>query len=591
MLYDYNYRFFIHNQNQIGYVKGEKMSLILRYSNIRRGGITFIGNTLGLSKRQDLNQSGTLGSIGAFTSLNNALQVNTFPNGTTSNYLLNGSSAVLNLPVGSTVLYAELIWGGLYRSTTNNIFNLINNPITFTTPLGSNSITSDIDTRQDLLIPIQGNILGFYVRSANVTNLVANALGGNYSVSAVPALIEAVENTTNSTNHAGWTLAVVYENASEELKNLSLWAGGVVVNPSLGSTDITITGFITPPVLPITGKIFVSAGEGDAVLSGDQMLFGINTSNLSTLSGPNNPETNFFASQINGDNGLINTSGSFGTRNANAFLGSNTTACRQGWDITAVDISNKLVVNQFTAAIRFTTNQDLYVPNALALQVESLGANLTATKSVDKQFAKLDEEIAYTILVENTGSLNAQNALVIDDFPSELSLVANSITVDGVTVADVFPINLGTILSNQSKTVKFRVKVNSIPNINPILNIAKINYSFEPFKGFIVNSSTITNQVSTLIINPELNITKSVDKTVAIKGDTLTYKSSIKNIGTLPVSNLTFTDMIPTGTNFLPSSVVINGVLYPSYNPELGFSLPNLEPNEDVNVEFKVIVI
>ncbi len=567
------------------------MSLILRYSNIRRGGITFIGNTLGLSKRQDLNQSGTLGSIGAFTSLNNALQVNTFPNGTTSNYLLNGSSAVLNLPVGSTVLYAELIWGGLYRSTTNNIFNLINNPITFTTPLGSNSITSDIDTRQDLLIPIQGNILGFYVRSANVTNLVANALAGNYSVSAVPALIEAIENTTNSTNHAGWTLAVVYENASEELKNLSLWAGGVVVNPSSGSTDITITGFITPPILPITGKIFVSAGEGDAVLSGDQMLFGINTSNLSTLSGPNNPETNFFASQINGDDGLINTSGSFGTRNANAFLGGNTTACRQGWDITTVDISNKLVVNQFTAAIRFTTNQDLYVPNALALQIESLGANLTATKSVDKQFAKLDEEIEYTILVENTGSLNAQNALVFDDFSSELSLVANSITVDGVTVADVFPINLGTILSNQSKTVKFRVKVNSIPNINPILNIAKINYSFEPFKGFVVNSSTITNQVSTFIINPDLNITKSVDKTVAIKGDTLTYKSSIKNIGTLPVSNLTFTDMIPTGTNFLPSSVVINGVLYPSYNPELGFSLPNLEPNEDVNVEFKVIVI
>ena len=116
-----------------------------------------------------------------------------------------------------------------------------------------------------------------------------------------------------------------------------------------------------------------------------------------------------------------------------------------------------------------------------------------------------------------------------DDFSSELSLVANSITVDGVTVADVFPINLGTILSNQSKTVKFRVKVNSIPNINPILNIAKINYSFEPFKGFVVNSSTITNQVSTFIINPDLNITKSVDKTVAIKGDTLTYKSSIKH--------------------------------------------------------------
>lgn len=30
------------------------MSLILRYSDIRRGGIVFTGNTLGLSKRQDM---------------------------------------------------------------------------------------------------------------------------------------------------------------------------------------------------------------------------------------------------------------------------------------------------------------------------------------------------------------------------------------------------------------------------------------------------------------------------------------------------------------------------------------------------------
>lgn len=103
------------------------MSLILRYSDIKTGGITFIGNTLGLSKRSNLNLSGTLGSIGAFTSLDNTLQVNTFPLGTTLNYLQNGSQAELTLPAGSSVLYAELIWGGLYQSTANNISNISNN--------------------------------------------------------------------------------------------------------------------------------------------------------------------------------------------------------------------------------------------------------------------------------------------------------------------------------------------------------------------------------------------------------------------------------------------------------------------------------
>lgn len=96
------------------------MSFIQRYSDIKRGGILFVGNTLGLSKIANLNQAGTLGSIGAFTSLDTTLKVNDFPFGTTLNYLQNGSSATLTLPVGSSVLYAELVWGGLFRSTVNN---------------------------------------------------------------------------------------------------------------------------------------------------------------------------------------------------------------------------------------------------------------------------------------------------------------------------------------------------------------------------------------------------------------------------------------------------------------------------------------
>ena len=117
------------------------MAFIQRYSQLKKGGITFTGNTLGLSKISNQNNPGLLGSIGAFTSLDNSLKVNNFPNGTTLNYLQNGSSANLVLPTNSTILYAELVWGGLYISSVNNISNLINNNITFTTPLGSFSIS------------------------------------------------------------------------------------------------------------------------------------------------------------------------------------------------------------------------------------------------------------------------------------------------------------------------------------------------------------------------------------------------------------------------------------------------------------------
>ena len=107
---------------------------------------------------------------------------------------------------------------------------------------------------------------------------------------------------------------------------------------------------------------------------------GSGQTSLNFLSGPNNLQNNFFASQINGSDGNVDTSGTFGSRNANALTSANTQACRQGWDITAVDVSQSLEANRFSAVVRFTSSGDLYVANALALQINSKGADLKVLK-------------------------------------------------------------------------------------------------------------------------------------------------------------------------------------------------------------------
>ena len=139
------------------------MPIIERFSTIKIGGIVFTGNTLSLSKAANATSPGILGSIGAFVSLNNALQVSSFPPGTTLDYTQNGSAAVLTLPAGSTVLYAELVWGGLFRSTANNISSLLDNSVRFTAPLGSNDIVPDPSTKQNFNITEDNVTVGFYV--------------------------------------------------------------------------------------------------------------------------------------------------------------------------------------------------------------------------------------------------------------------------------------------------------------------------------------------------------------------------------------------------------------------------------------------
>lgn len=566
------------------------MPFIQRYSDVKKGGITFSGNTLGLSKASNQNAPGTEGSIGAFTSLDTSLQVGTFPAGTTLDYTKNGSGANLVLPAGSDILYAELVWGGLFRSSVNNISALTNNSITFTTPQGTFTVAPDPATAQNFNIPADNITVGFYVRSANVTSLVQSALGGSYSVQGVPALIEAIDSRTADTNHAGWTLAVAYENPSLPLRNLTIWSGGAVVSPNTGSTTVTVSNFLTPEVTPITGKIFASAQEGDAVLTGDQMLFGQTVPTLSLLSGPNNPQNNFFASQINNENGALDTSGTFGNRNANASAGTNTTACRQGWDITAVDVSNELAASQSSAVIRFTSDGDLYVPNALALQIDSKGANIVITKSADKTFADVGEQITYTLVLENTGAVDALNITVSDLLPPETTLVAGSVTVDGAPYAGALPVVIPSISAGASSTVTFKVNVNSLPAVNPIFNIARADYGFFPFAGYPATGFSNSNPAAVFIIVREVTNVKSVDKTFAVKGDILTYTSVIKNTGSIPVTDVVFKDEIPAGTTFVNGSVYIDGVNFPAYNPQTGFFAANLTPQASVTVTFQVQV-
>ena len=328
------------------------MGLIKRFSGILNGGVIFTGNTLGLSKAPNANAPGTQGSIGTFICLDPAQKDGGFPWGTTGDWRKNGSKAVLNLPSDSEVVYAELIWGGSYRYGGEDVTNYLDNPVLFYTPAGVFEVAPDITTAQTYTSPFY-----FYVRSARVTDLVK--LPGNYAAGRIPATQGYLE---NHRNHAGWTLAVIYQNPATAAKTIHLWVGG-----ELPGNLIYLNGFHPPHPVNIMGKLFVSAQEGDANLTGDQLLYGANPNNLLPLSGPNNPADNFFASQINDSNGFLDTSGSFGFENH--VPGKNGVAKRQGWDITSIDLAERLLPAQTEIYLKGTTETDGYLINALALQI------------------------------------------------------------------------------------------------------------------------------------------------------------------------------------------------------------------------------
>lgn len=568
------------------------MTFIKRYSTVARGGVEFIGNTLGLSKASNQLAAGTRGAIGAFTSLN-PTQVATFPPGTTLDSRLNGSTATLALPAGSQILRAFLVWGGMFRVNATQIESELLRPVRLLSGIQNNEITPDPAALQKLTLTLSGQTLGYYSNTADVTAYI-DTIQGQYSVLGVPALLVASDLTTLETCHAGWTLCVIYRNDILPLRDLTLWTGAVAVSGTAGQsgqTDLILDGFATPTELPITGKAFLSVQEGDSMIDGDQFYFGRDAGSLQRMSGPNNPELNFFASQINNSAGLLDQTGTFGTRNADPFSGDQVLAGRQGWDITAVDVSATLAPSQTQALLRFTSSGDLYIPNAAATQIDAVAAVVRAEKSASASAVLVGEEITYTVDLRNEGTVDAQSCILSDPLPQGVELVAGSITVDGQPSAQPsFPITIPTIAPAQTVRVQYRAKAAQIPIPNPAVNTAQVQWQYVPLVGVIADGSAQSNPVAVQIGEQIVRLNKQVDRAYASVGEVLTYTSVFTVEQGYAVEDTVFTDAIPIGTTLVADSVTVNGVVQAGANPATGIALGNLAVGQSVTVAFQVTI-
>ncbi|HFK1747380.1 TPA: cell surface protein [Bacillus cereus] len=570
------------------------MPITNRFSTTTNGALAITGNTLGLSKISNQNRAGTIGAIGAFATTNTALQVPTFPAGTTLNYTQNSSTAILNIPAGSTILYAELVWGGNYLSRDQNITSVLGNPVSFTTPVSTYSITPSAVTASNQTFVSNSITFGFYTRSADVTTLIQAGGAGSYTTGAVPGLVDPIDASNGTINSAGWTLIVAYQNGTLPARNLTIYVAGNRVSAETGSADVSVSGFLTPSGGPVSGRLFLSSTEGDADLTGDQALFGPNFSSLNALSGPNNAINNFFGSQVNNAAGNLDTTGTFGTRNQSASTSTNISAGRQGWDITSIDISPYLTNSQVSAAIRLTTNGDAYMLNTVGLQININSPNIQATKSVNKSVAAIGDILTYTVTIPNTGLLPANNAIFIDSLPSGTSFIPGTVTVDNVPQTNANPaagISLGTINNGASRTVTFQATVVSLPSQNPISNTANITFQYTPIAGGTTfNGLATSNSAGTQINLADINGTKSVNKLFTDIGETLTYSIALANIGNIAATNVIYTDPIPSGTTFISGSVTVNGVTQAGANPANGISIGSIAANSTTTISFQVLV-
>ena len=93
-----------------------------------------------------------------------------------------------------------------------------------------------------------------------------------------------------------------------------------------------------------------------------------------------------------------------------------------------------------------------------------------------------------------------------------------------------------------------------------------------------------------VILLPQFELLKSIDKNNVKIGDIATYTLSLNNFCEQPLTNLRFWDYLPQDLEFVPQSVTVNGVPYLLANPLIGFVVPDIESGTSLRITFQVRV-
>lgn len=543
----------------------------MRYTNTTSGDIVGIGNVnMNCASLTDTPSAACLNSrtntAGTGSSRNNDFtMVNIDVDSDPSTF--NSSSATLNMPAGSTVLFAGLYWSGRGPAASHSQSVLLATPA-----------SGGYTTVSALVLDVAGTTA--YQGVANVTNLVAAGGNGVYTVANIFG-------ASQTDTWAGWSLVVAFRNPSLPPRNLSIFDGWQRANDINTPINLPISGFVTPPVGPVTSTIGVLAWDGDRPGNdgGAGLQFGPDLANLSSLgtgAGGINPDNNFW-------NSTISINGSHVTAGRTPDF-TNTLGMDLDFQAPTVPLPNS--ASSAVVQVRGTSGEVVWpgmVSLATDVYVPDLTSSITKT-AVDVNGGQVEpgDVLTYTIGFTNSGQDGATNVVVNDPLPPGTTYVPGSLVVltndtnDGgatnggivgpmTDAADgdaaefvggtvVFHMGIddaafdggtglgngGMITAGHAGAFRFQVTVNDdVPAATTITNTVSVTHNAQTIPNFDAEGEA--NAPVTVTGNIDLSIAKSVDPPSGASGSTVNYTLVVSNTGNVNVANAVVRDPAVVG--------------------------------------------
>ncbi|MGE0085837.1 MAG: hypothetical protein AB7S75_15620, partial [Desulfococcaceae bacterium] len=219
------------------------------------------------------------------------------------------------------------------------------------------------------------------------------------------------------------------------------------------------------------------------------------------------------------------------------------------------------------------------------------------------------DTIAYTAVIENTGTLDATGVVFTDIPDINTNLVATSVSTSQGTVSKgntagdkTVEVAVGTIAPAASVTITFRVTVKTpFPaGVNRIENQGWVRSTELPDEPTddpdtpTVKDPTGTTVTAVPYIEADKGVTLKTDADgngVPSPGDTLSYTVTIANSGNTSAAGVSFADTVPVNTTYVPSSLTsTQGTVNDGSAPNLSVTIGTLNAGAFATVKFDVTI-
>lgn len=405
----------------------------------------------------------------------------------------NSSSATLTLPVGATVQWAGLYWGGMYSSTFAGITNptgLDIDQVQFRTPGtgGYSIINSEVRNVETTSFAGWNSFMSF----AEVTSLVQAGGNGNYFV----ADIALATGRSFTGPYGGWNLIVIYEDPTELSRNIAVWDGFEFFG--FGANDsFTVTGLLTPSSGAFESHAAYFGFDGEANRTGD--FVSIEGTSLSNGLNPANNTLNGTISEFGVD---------LGTRNPNYSYS-------WGIDSDVFDASG-LVPNSSTEMDVVLGSSSEGIWGGVFVTSNEIAFPSVASKSFSPTSIAQGAESRVTITIDNpSNGVNLTNFSMTDNLPSGMVIAgtpdatsssggtisaipgSSNFTISGLSVPTgttcIFSFDVETLRIGDYQNTIYPVDTSNDQNI-PFAGEYTGNLSVRP--GTVITNRRITYRVN-----------------------------------------------------------------------------------------------